>query len=149
MSAPSASVSSPLPLLIAQLESSTSRRPSSVSSPAPVNHRRVEAARRRQLVTLHAMRATASDAAPRGRPSAHSATGVLPPIGSRRASLAENALRQDLVRSVLSSSPNPPAAPVPPLLSTSQVWVLPEYTPPACVLISSCSRSPANLSIQS
>ncbi len=134
----SSSFSAPcsIPLLIAQLESSSSHSPSSARRPPPVNSRRVSNV---ACSGLAAPPSTPVEIRFGRRPPAIEDPHVVVPVigGLQHASLAEESLRTSLVRSSRPScaSPMPPPAPLP--ASSVQVYTLPGFVPAAYVLRSS------------
>ncbi len=134
----SSSFSAPcsIPLLIAQLESSSSHSPSSARRPPPVNSRRVSNVARGGLA---APPSTPVEIRFGRHPPAIEDPHVIVPVigGLQHASLAEESLRTSLVRSSRPScaSPMPPPAPLP--ASSVQVYTLPGFVPAAYVLHSS------------
>ncbi|KLO12436.1 hypothetical protein SCHPADRAFT_941192 [Schizopora paradoxa] len=145
MSSSSSSVSlCPSTRFVAQLESSTLLPPSFPVRPCPSNCRRRTAAgpQHPPRLSVPSGAQDAISASPavqhhspdtrRSLPTVRSSSALLPSVGTRRASLAEDEVRWGLLRSTLASAPPPAPLSIPsPDETRSQMWVLPEYIPPA------------------
>ena len=169
MSVSSTSSQCPSPLFVAQLESSTLPPPSSFTRPRPSNFRRMDARSRRtrppasseNIVVVStaahadpsvdpptASTSSAAAAVLRSPPTVRPSFALLSPVGTHRASLAEDEIRWGLLRSTLTPAPPPSLLTEPPdkSESSSQVWVLPEYIPPTCVIVRPAQCSALTLS---
>ncbi len=137
----SSSFSAPcsIPLLIAQLESSSSHSPSSARHCPPANSRRISNIPRGGLA---APPSTPVEACFGRCPSAVEGSQVVVPAseGSHSTSPAEDSLRASLVRSSCPSCASPTLPPAPLPASSVQVYTLPGFVPSAYVLRSSVRK---------